>query len=69
VANSSGATVIDIQSHPKWIAARRHAQERKEAMHRHPSFVGRQQRATGSEGRFGAVVGRIGRFSEADAPA
>jgi len=45
VANSSGATVITLQSHPLWIAARRRERLRHEAMRRHPSSVGRRRAA------------------------
>ncbi|MGO9224817.1 hypothetical protein [Mycobacterium sp.] len=37
VSNSSGATIIFLQSHPRWIAAQRQARERSESMRRHPS--------------------------------
>ena len=37
MGNSSGATVIFLQSHPLWVAAQRRAQERSEVMRRHPS--------------------------------
>jgi hypothetical protein len=69
VANTSGATVISIQSHPAWAEAERRAHQRTEAMRRHPSFRARQQRGPESEGRLAAVVGRIGRFPGADTPA
>jgi hypothetical protein len=68
VANTSGATVISIKSHPAWAEAERRAHQRNEAMRRHPSFRARQQRPE-SEGRLAAVVGRIGRFPGADTPA
>ncbi len=37
MANTSGATVIFLQSHPAWIAAQRRERERNESMRRHPS--------------------------------
>lgn len=37
MANTSGATVIFLQSHPAWIAAQRRERERSESMRRHPS--------------------------------
>lgn len=51
MANTSGATVIFLQSHPAWVAARRRERERMEAMHRHPSVRGRKRAtAAGSDG-------------------
>ncbi|MFZ1177947.1 MAG: hypothetical protein WAO15_17080 [Mycobacterium sp.] len=49
MANTSGATVIFLQSHPAWVAAQRYARERSEAMRRHPSFCARQLAASGSD--------------------
>ncbi|WP_231983763.1 hypothetical protein [Mycobacterium sp. E2733] len=45
VANTTGATVIFLQSHPVWTAARRQERERREAMRRHPAFRARQRAA------------------------
>lgn len=42
VANTSEDTVIFLQSHPLWTAAKRRERERNEAMRRHPSFRARQ---------------------------
>lgn len=58
MANSPGATVIFLQSHPVWIAAQRHERERKEAMRRHPSFRARQRAAAGGS----AVVPLVRHF-------
>ncbi|CPR05530.1 hypothetical protein BN971_00599 [Mycobacterium bohemicum DSM 44277] len=52
VANSSGATVIFLHSHPVWLAAQRHARERGEAMRRHPSARFRQRSATSATRDF-----------------
>ena len=41
MASSSNASVICLQSHPAWAAAERRAQERMDAMRRHPSFQSR----------------------------
>ncbi|MCV6973937.1 hypothetical protein [Mycobacterium bourgelatii] len=51
MAKSSNSTVIDLQSHPKWIAAHRHDWQRLEAMRRHPSYLGRQRAAARIGGR------------------
>jgi hypothetical protein len=56
MASAPNATVISLQSHPAWAAAERRAQERMEAMRRHPSFQSRLHRAVLSEGG-GAKVG------------
>ncbi len=45
VANTTGATVISLQSHPLWTAARRQERERREAMRRHPAFRASQRAA------------------------
>lgn len=45
MANTTGATVIFLQSHPRWTAAQRHERERSEAMRRHPAFHARQRAA------------------------
>jgi hypothetical protein len=45
VANTTGATVISLQSHPVWTAAQRYDRERREAMRRHPAFRARQRAA------------------------
>jgi len=49
VATASGGTVIFLQSHPAWIAARRREHERRAAMRRHPSFLARQHAASGGD--------------------
>jgi hypothetical protein len=56
VANASVATVIVLQSHPIWIAARRRDRQRQESMRRHPSCVGRPR--TSALGRDAAAGGR-----------
>ena len=43
MADASGATVICLQSHPVWLAARRLERQRQEAMGRHPASVGRRR--------------------------
>jgi hypothetical protein len=40
MAFASGATVVNLQSHPLWVAARQRAHERGEAMRRHPAGGG-----------------------------
>ncbi len=45
MANTTGATVIFLQSHPLWTAAQRHERERRDAMRRHPAFRARQHAA------------------------
>ena len=45
MANTSGATVIFLQSHPAWAAAQHRARERSEAMRRHPSSSARKRAA------------------------
>ena len=45
MANASEATVIFLESHPAWAAARRHERERREAMRRHPSSLARRRAA------------------------
>ncbi len=42
MAETTGATVIFLQSHPLWTAAQRYERERREAMRRHPAFRSRQ---------------------------
>jgi hypothetical protein len=64
VANESGATVIFLQSHPAWIAARRQERERSAAMRRHPSFLARRHAAAPrADGRNFKV------YSSTDTPA
>ncbi len=48
MANTTGATVIYLQSHPVWAAARRHERERAESMRRHPAFRAHQRAAVGA---------------------
>jgi hypothetical protein len=45
VANASEATVIFLQSHPVWTAARQRECQRREEMRRHPAFLARQRAA------------------------
>jgi hypothetical protein len=58
MANALNASVICLQSHPAWAAAERRAQERKDAMRRHPSFQSRLHSAVLGEGS-GAKVGVV----------
>jgi hypothetical protein len=67
VANTSEATVIFLQSHPAWIAAQRRAQERSEAMHRHPSF--RRHRIGAPSGDVVPAVRNFKVYSSTDTPA
>jgi hypothetical protein len=68
VANTSGATVISLQSHPSWIAANRREREREEAMRRHPSFRARRgSTELGGKVTVGARQFRV--FSTTDTPA
>jgi hypothetical protein len=51
VANSPGATVIFLRTHPRWIAAQRRERERSDAMSRHPSArLFERSRASGGGG-------------------
>ncbi|MGD1239335.1 hypothetical protein [Mycobacterium seoulense] len=45
MADTTGATVICLQSHPLWAAAQRYERERHEAMRRHPAFRARERAA------------------------
>jgi hypothetical protein len=64
MASASNATVIPLQSHPAWAAAERRAQERVDAMRRHPSFQSRLHSAVlggrgdgnGANGSKGSLV-------------
>lgn len=68
MANTSGATVIFLQSHPAWIAAHRREREREEAMRRHPSFRARRSSTElGSKLTAGARQFRV--YSTTDTPA
>ena len=58
MANSSGATVIFLQTHPRWIAAQRQARELSEAMGRHPS----SRICKRSPASTGAATPRVGNF-------
>jgi len=55
MASAPNASVICLQSHPAWAEAERRAQERMDAMRRHPSFQSRLHSAVLGEGS-GAVV-------------
>jgi hypothetical protein len=68
VANASGATVIDLQSHPLWVAAQRRKRERMEAMRRHPSSLVRQ-RAGASTSDVHAGLRKFKALSSNDTPA
>ena len=67
MASAPNASVICLQSHPAWAAAERRAQERMDAMRRHPSFQSRLHSAVlgergdgnganGSKGSKGSIV-------------
>ncbi len=64
MASAPNASVICLQSHPAWAAAERRAQERMDAMRRHPSFqsrlhsavLGERGDAKGANGAKGAFV-------------
>lgn len=68
MANSTGATVIFLQSHPAWAAAQRHEREREEAMRRHPAFRARQ-RAAASGGEIIPLVRDFKLYSSTNTPA
>ena len=68
MANTKGATVIFLQSHPVWTAARRHERERREAMRRHPAFRTRQ-RAAVSGGEVVPLIRDFKLCSSNDTPA
>lgn len=68
MANTSGATVIFLHSHPAWVAAQRHARERSEAIRRHPSFCARQ-RATASGSAVVPLIREFKVCSGTDTPA
>ncbi len=38
--DTADTKVIDLESHPVWRSARRHSQEFRDAMRRHPSYQG-----------------------------
>ena len=63
MATASGGTVIFLKSHPAWIAARRREHDRRDAMRRHPSFIGRQHAAASG----GDVVRDFKVYSSTDA--
>jgi hypothetical protein len=65
VANTAGATVIFLQSHPAWAAARRRDRELREAMRRHPSFLARRHAAASG----GRVIRDFKVYSSTDTPA
>ncbi|WP_297736244.1 hypothetical protein [Mycobacterium sp.] len=65
MANASGATVIFLQSHPAWAAARRRDRERRDAMRRHPSFLARRRGAAPA----GQVTRDFKVYSSTDTPA
>ncbi|MBW0011715.1 hypothetical protein [Mycobacterium sp.] len=49
MAEQSGATVIFLESHPLWAAARRQEEERRSSMRRHPSHLRRARAAASGE--------------------
>jgi hypothetical protein len=65
MADASEATVIFLQSHPAWAAARRRDRERREAMRRHPSFLARPHAAASG----GGVIRDFKLYSSGDTPA
>jgi hypothetical protein len=65
VANAAGGTVIFLQSHPAWAAARRRDRERRDAIRRHPSFVARRRAAAAG----GPVTRDFKVYSSTDTPA
>lgn len=67
MANQAEANVIDLQSHPLWVAARRRERQLQAAMRRHPSYVGRQRAAMAGQLRAGNR--EFSGYSSADAPA
>ncbi len=64
MADAPGATVIFLQSHPAWVAARRLERERRAAMRRHPSYLARRNAASG-----GQVTRDFKLYSSTDTPA
>jgi hypothetical protein len=50
MSSAHNASVICLQSHPAWAAAERRAQERMDAMRRHPSFQSRLHSVVLGEG-------------------
>jgi ribosomal protein L31 len=68
VANTTGATVIFLQSHPLWTAAQRHERERNEAMRRHPAFRARQ-RVAASGGEIIPLIRDFKLYSSTNTPA
>lgn len=68
MANTSGATVIFLQSHPAWIAAQRRERERSEAMRRHPSSR-RSRAAAAPDHAFAAGSRHFKVYSSGDTPA
>lgn len=65
MADAAGATVIFLQSHPAWAAARRRDRERRDAMRRHPSFVARRRAAAAGD----QVTRDFKVYSSTDTPA
>ncbi|MGV0743402.1 hypothetical protein [Mycolicibacterium sp. XJ870] len=47
MTDATNGTVIDLESHPVWRAARRNSRELAEAMRRHPSSYHANQRPDG----------------------
>ncbi len=65
MADAPGATVIFLQSHPAWVAARRQERERRAAMRRHPSYVARRHAVVSG----GQVTRDFKLYSSTDTPA
>jgi hypothetical protein len=68
-----GATVINLESHPRWIAARRRERLRQEAMRRHPACVGRPRTGASNQGAAQSIGGTGNRnfmmYRSSDEPA
>jgi len=54
--NTGGATVVNLKSHPAWLAAQRRDRDLAEAMRRHPASQSRPGPVTSGN----AVVHRLG---------
>ncbi len=65
MADAPGATVIFLQSHPAWVAARRLERERRAAMRRHPSYLARRHAAASGD----QVTRNFKLYSSTDTPA
>ncbi|ORW69016.1 hypothetical protein AWC23_19870 [Mycobacterium saskatchewanense] len=68
MANESEATVIFLESHPRWLAAQRARRERVEAIGRHPSVVARR-RAHARDRDIAVGMRAMRSYSSGDTPA